>query len=306
MEPTMRDVHQDAILTNVSIKFTNGEMIADRVFPRVKVKKESDKYYIYTRDFRIPNTHRAMGAETKKIGWNVTTDSYFCEEYGLHDDIFDRMRTNVDVPLDLDIDTTENITSALMRDREKRVADIAFSTSFITTYDTLTGADQWSDFAGSDPLGDLQTAITTVKEACGKVPNKVVMGTQVMAGLRNHPDLLERIKYTQKGIVTADLLSSLLPGNPEIIVGDGMIDSSQEGDSESLGYVWGKRVLVAYIESSPSLRSMSLGYQFYSEDRNTKKWRKEEIRADRVEVDEVSDEVLVSATCGYLIVDAVA
>ena len=42
--PVKRDVHIDAILSNVSVKYGNGEAIADIVFPRVKVKKESDKY----------------------------------------------------------------------------------------------------------------------------------------------------------------------------------------------------------------------------------------------------------------------
>lgn len=306
MEPDKRDVHQDAILTNVSVKYANGAAISDLVFPRVKVKKESDKYYKYTRDFRIPNTKRAMGSETNKIGWNVTTDTYFCEEYGLHDDIYDRMRDNVDNPLDLDIDTTENITNALMLDREKRVADIVFSASVVTNTLALTGNDQWDDYAGSDPLGDIQTGLIAVKEACGKSPNRIVMGEQVMNELRNHPDLLERIKYTQKGIVTADLLSSLLPGTPQIVVGDLMYDSSQEGGTESLGYIWGKNVLIAYIEPSPSLRSISLGYQFYSKERMTEKWREPKIKADRVEVTEIGDEKLVSADCGYLLTAAVS
>lgn len=306
MEPTKSDVHQDAILTNVSIKYANGDAIADIVMPRVKVAKESDKYYKYTRDFRIPDTHRAIGSESKKIGWNVTTDTYFCEEYALHDDIYDRIRDNVDNPLDLDVDTTENITDALIRDREKRVADILFSSSYVTNYTTLTGSDQWNDYAGSDPIGDIETGMQSVREACGRTPNTVVMGRQVMSELRNHPDLLERIKYTQKGVVTADLLSSLIEGNPRVVVGDLMYDSSQEGGTESLGYIWGKKVLIAYVEQSPSLRSMSLGYQFYSEDRITRQWREDKIRADRVEVGEVSDEKLISADCGYLIVDAVA
>lgn len=302
----MSDVHQDAILTNVSIKYGNGNAIADIVMPRVKVAKESDKFYKYTRDFRIPDTHRALGSESKKIGWNVTTDTYFCEEYALHDDVYDRMRANVDNPLDLDVDTTENLTDALIRDREKRVADILFSSTNITNNTTLTGSDQWSDYAGSDPIGDIETGMRSVREACGKTPNTIVMGTQVMSQLRNHPDLLERIKYTQKGVVTADLLSSLIEGNPRIVVGDLMYDSSQEGDTDSLGYIWGKKVLIAYVEQSPSLRSMSLAYQFYSEDRITRKWREDKIRADRIEVGEVNDEKLVSADCAYLIEDAVA
>jgi hypothetical protein len=206
----------------------------------------------------------------------------------------------------MEVDTTEVLTDALIRAREKRVADIAFSSGSITTGSTLTGSDQWSDFAGSDPLGDIETAMITVKGASGRVPNVVVVGEQVMSKLRNHPDLLERIKYTQKGVVTADLLASLLPGNPKVLVGDLMYDSSTEGDSESLGYIWGKHALVAYVESSPGIKKMSLGYQFYSEDRTASKWREDKIRADRIEVSEVSDEKLVSASCGYLFTNAVA
>jgi hypothetical protein len=301
MNPTHRDVHQDAILSNVSTQYQNGSAIADFVFPRVKVAKESDKYYKYTRNFRIPNTYRAMSSESKKIDWNVTTDTYFCEEYALHDDIHDRLRRNVDNPLDLDIDTTENLTNALMLDREKRVADIAFSTGSVTNNSALTGSDRWDDYAGSDPLGDLEDIMLSVKAASGVRPNAIVMGEQVMSKMRNHPDLLERIKYTQKGVVTEDLLSSLLPGSPRVLVGDLMVDSSQEGDTESLGYIWGKKVLVAYVAPSPGLRSISLGFQFYSQDRGVKKWREDRIDSDRIQVAEVGDEKLVSADCGYLL-----
>jgi len=304
--PVKRDVHIDAILSNVSVKYANGEAIADIVFPRVKVAKESDKFFTYTRNFRIPRTYRAIGSESEGIDWEISTDSYFCEEYALHDDVFDRLRKNADAPLNLDVDTTEVLTDALIRDREKRVADIAFSDSYVTSGTTLSGADQWSDYAGSDPLGDLETAMLSVQGACGKLPNLIVLGAQVMSSLRNHPDLLERIKYTQKGIVTEDLLASLLPGGPRVVVGNLMYDSSQEGGSESLGYIWGKKALVAYSEASPGIKKISLGYQFYHQDREVAKWRENKIRADRIEVSEVGDEKLVSADCGYLIQGVVA
>jgi hypothetical protein len=306
MNPVYRDLHVDAVLSNVSTKYGNGKAIADQVFPRVKVSKDSDVYFTYTRDFRIPTTYRAIGSESNAIDWKLSTATYFCEEYALHDDVFDRLRRNADQPINLDVDTTEVLTDALIRAREKRVADIAFSGTYVTNTAALTGSDQWNDYAGSDPLGDIETAMLAVKAASGMTPNLVVLGEQVMSGLRNHPDLLERIKYTQKGVVTEDLLASLLPGSPRVLVGDLMYDSSAEGDTESLGYIWGKNCLVAYSEASPGIKKVSLGYQFYSEDRSVSKWREDKIKADRIEVDEVSDEVLVSASCGYLLTAVVA
>jgi len=306
MNPVKRDVHIDAILSNVSTKFGNGEAIADAIFPRVKVAKESDKFFTYTRNFRIPRSYRAIGSESEGIDWEISTDSYFCEEYALHDDVYDRLRKNADAPLNLDVDTTETLTDALILDREKRIADIAFSDTYVTNGDTLVGADQWSDYAGSDPLGDLETAMVSVQEACGKRPNLLALGDQVMSKLRNHPDLLERIKYTQKGVVTEDLLSSLLSGAPSIVVGNLMYDDTQEGVAENLDYIWGKKVLVAYREASPGIKKISLGYQFYNQDRETAKWREEKLKGDRIEVSEVSAEKLVSASCGYLLQGVVA
>ena len=306
MNPTRRDYHQDAVLTNVSVKYANGSAIADSVFPRVKVKNESNKYYLYTRNFRIPNTKRAIGSESKAIEWNLSDDNYFCEEYALHGDVYDRDRKNADAPLNLDIDTTETVTDALILDREKRVADIAFSAAVVTNNTTLVGVNQWSDYAGSDPLGDIATGIYSVKTASGKKPNLIVMGEEVMMQLEQHPDLLERIKYTQKGVITADLLSSLLPGAPKIVVGDLMYDSSQEGDTEDLDYIWGKKVLIAYAEPSPGIKKISFGYQLYHQDRETVKWRVDELKGDRIEVSEVGDEKTVAAACAYLIINAVA
>lgn len=306
MNPTRRDYHQDAILTNVSIKYANGDSICDTVFPRVKVKKESDKFYTYTRNFRLPNAKRAIGSESERIDWNLGEDNYFCEEYALHGDVYDRERKNADVPLKLDVDCTENVVDALTLLREKRVADIAFNAAVVTNNTTLAGANQWSDYAGSDPLGDIATGIYAVKAASGKKPNIVVMGEEVMIQLEQHPDLIERIKFTQKGVVTADLLSSLIPGKPKVIVGDMMYDSSQEGDTESLGYIWGKKVLLAYAEPSPGIKKISFGFQFYHQDRETAMWREDRLKGDRIEVTEVGDEKTVAAACAYLIINAVA
>lgn len=308
MNPTGRDIHQDSVLSNVSVKYANGEAIADLVFPRVKVKKDSDIYYKYVRNFRLPTAYRAPGSEANKIEWNVETDTYFCFEWALKGQITDQDRRNADQPLNLDIDTTEDVTDALIRLREKRVADIAFASAFITNGVTRTGTQQWNDFDNSDPFGDFETGMLAVEAACGKRPNLVVLGASVMSKLHNHPDLLDRIKYTQKGVVTADLLASLLSYESpvRVAVGSMMYDAAQEGAAENLTRIWGKKALIAYVEPSPALKRISLAYQLYSEDRYVIKYREEKERSDYVEVTETSDEKLVAAACGYLITDAVA
>jgi len=298
--PTEKDVHVDAVLSGVSVRYTNEEFIADQVMPVIPVKKESDKYYIYTRAWKLPQSKRAAGAEANEVEWNVDTDTYQTEEYALKDLIPDRVRDNADNPLDMDVDTTENLTELIQLGREKRVADVAFAAgTYGSQTSALAGANRWDDYAGSDPIGDVRTAKATVHAATGKMPNTLVIGYQAHLKLLDHPDILERIKYTQKGIITADLLAQVFEVD-RYLIGKALYDSTQEGVAESLGYVWGKSVALLYAEASPGLKKVSFGYQFQSRGFRTKKWRVERRDGDFVEAGEIRDEKVVAASCGYL------
>lgn len=298
--PTEKDVHVDSVLSGVSIRYSNEEFIADQVLPVIPVKKESDKYYIYTRAWKLPQSKRAAGAEANEVEWNVSTSTYQTEEYALKDMIPDRVRENADNPLDMDVDTTENLTELIQLGREKRVADVAFASgTYGSQTSALAGANRWDDYAGSDPIGDVRTAKSVVHAATGKMPNVLVIGYQAHLKLLDHPDILERIKYTQKGIITADLLAQVFEVD-KYLIGKALYDSTQEGVAESLAYIWGKSVALLYAEPSPGLKKVSFGYQFQSRGFRTKKWREEGREGDFVEAGEIRDEKIVAAACGYL------
>ena len=303
--PLKGDVHTSSVLSGVSVMYKNDSYIADQVLPVVPVKKEVDLYYTYTRNWRLPEARRAAGAEAAEVEWNVGTDTYSCQEYALKDLLADRTRDNADKPLNMDTDTTENLTSLIQLLREKRVADIVFTGSNHGTTSALSGSNQWSDFAGSDPIGDVRTAMNVVHAASGKLPNTLVMGREVFIKLQDHPDILERIKYTQKGKITAEIMASLFEVD-NILVGNALYDSSTVDASESLGYVWGKSVALLYAQQSPGLRNVSYGYQFQSRGFRTKKWRVEGRDGDFFESGEIRDEKVVSSACGYLYTTVVA
>lgn len=299
--PTVKDVHTNAILTGISIKYTNEEMIADQVFPVVPVKFEADTYYKYVRNWKLPEAKRAAGADANEIDWNVETDTYTCEEYALKDLIPDRVRKNQDAPLNMDVDTTEELTKFIQMGREKRVADIAFAAAtYGSQTSALSGTNRWDDYAGSDPIGDVRTAKATVHAATGKMPNTMIVGIQVHWKLLDHPDILERIKYTQRGVVTTDILAALFEVD-NYIIGKALYDTAQEGASaEVVVYIWGKKVALIYSETSPGVKKISFGYQFQSRGFRTKKWREEGRDGDFIEAGEIRDEKVVAAACGYL------
>jgi len=305
--PEISEVHVDQILTNISVQYKNAAFVADQILPVVPVKKESDKYYVYTKKdrFTVPNTLRAPRTESRQVDWSISTATYSCEEYALSALIDDRERANADKPIDIDIDTVETLTDLLLLDYEKRVASMLTDTSIITQNVTLSGTDQWSDYANSDPISNIETAKQTVFDSIFKEPNIMVMGIAVYRKLKHHPDILDRIKYTGRGIVTVDILQDLFE-IPKILVAGTAYNSANEGQTPSYSSVWGKNVIVAYVEPRPGLKKVSLGYTLRARAFQVRKAREEKKHSDWVEVSVVQDEKIVAASAGYLIKTAVA
>ena len=58
--PTVREVHIDQALTNISLKYQNADLIAERIFPVVPVQKDSNLIFKYGKqDFVLENDIRA-------------------------------------------------------------------------------------------------------------------------------------------------------------------------------------------------------------------------------------------------------
>ena len=124
--PTLRDVHVDRPLTNVSIAFSNDRYIADQVFPVIPVQNKSDVYFVFDEDsfYRRRAKPRAPGTRSQRMDYTLTTASYNCLSYALAKQIPDEVRNNSDQPLRPDVTATKFVTDALLLDRERRVAEL--------------------------------------------------------------------------------------------------------------------------------------------------------------------------------------
>lgn len=305
MRPTQSDVHVNRPLSNILVAFMQDDTkaIAKRAFPIVPVQFKTNLYYKWTRDdfFRVNAAERAPGTPSEGGDFGLATDSYDCKEYAIHKDIHDAVRDNADNELDLDEAASRYIAQQLLLKRE-----VVFNSTFIKTglwTGTTGGVDftgvpgapganqfkQW-DQAGSTPIEDLRNQIVGMEEKTGYRPNKLVLGPHVVKKLLDHASLLDRIKYTQKGVVTTDLLASLL-GLDEVIVGGLIQNTGKEGQTASFSFIHGKFALLLYAAPSPSLMEPSAGYIFAwtrrygngAEGQRVKKFRLEEIESDRVE-----------------------
>ena len=95
----------------------------------------------------------------------------------------------------------------------------------------------------------------------GYKPNTLVLSPYAFNALKNHEDILDRIKYTQKGIVTADLLATLFEVD-HVHVAWSVVNSAAKGKDADVDFIFGKGALLCYSNPRPALRKPSAGYTF--------------------------------------------
>lgn len=314
--PTPSDLHVNGLLTNVSVAWTQNadNYVADKVFPRVPVAKQSDLFAVYpAADFlRDDAEKRGPGTESAGGGYRVSQDNYFADVWAFHKDVDDQTRANADSPFDPDRDATQYVTQVMLTRRE-----VDWATSFFSTgvWDTNrvggTNFVQWSDIA-STPLEDIEDESRAIGDITGFEPNTLVIGRQVWQHLKNHPDIVDRIKHTSDRVVTTDLVARLM-GLDRILVGRAIRNTAQEGLTASYSRILGRHALLAYSAPSPGQFQPSAGYTFVwsgligsRSGQRIKRFRIEERASDRIEIEAAWASKKVSGTLGTFLKNVVS
>lgn len=309
------DVHVDQVLTQISIGYPNEGLVGESLFPSVPVKKQSDKYYVFGREGWLPEDDvRAPGAVAREVlGAQVSTGTYFAVEHSLQIPVTDEERKNADNPLSPDRDGTEIVTSKVMLGRERAIQTLSHTAgnyaSGHTT--TLSGTSQWNDYTNSDPIGVLRVGKRTIHSKIFREPNTLVMPYAVMSTLEDHPDFLERIKYSERAIFSPELLGAILGFRKIVVPGVG-INTAPLGQAESLAYLWGNDVVMAYVPDRPGLKIPAYGYEFTWEGQTVDRWRENPRKSDIIRVSRAYDHKMTALDslgkqiAGYLIIDAIA
>lgn len=264
--------HIDRALTNISVGYMQGAdaFIADKVFPIVNVTKQSDVYYIYSKSdfFRNEVQERGRAAESAGGQWNMTVaDPYHCRKYAYHYDITQEEKVNYDQPINVDRDTTEWLSQKMLLKRE-----VDFTTKFFKT--GVWGKDvtadgvtikKWSN-PESDPIAQVNEEMLSFAEKTGKKPNFAIMSPDVFYALKNHDLIMDRIKYTQKGIITLDLIAALFEVDkifvPWAIYNAGPQTPGYDETKASMSFMYKGSMLLGYRASRPSLKEPTAGYIF--------------------------------------------
>ena len=316
-QPTSSQVHVDAILTNISVAYLQRAegFIADKVFPMVPVDKQSDKYFTYDKNdwLRDEAQVRADGTESVGSGYNISTATYYADVYAIHKDIGDQTRANADAPINVDREATEFVTHRLLLRRENQFVSDFMTTNVwsqdvtgVSASPTTNQTIQWSDYTNSDPIEDIEAGKASILSTTGFEANTLVLGYDVFRQLKNHPDLVDRIKYTSSQTITEDMLARMFDIE-RVLVSKSVKATNAEGATGAYSFTTGKTALLCHVASSPGLLTPSAGYTFawtgvsdgMGATIGTSSFRLESLRATRVESQIAFDNKVVASDLGY-------
>ena len=141
------------------------------------------------------------------------------------------------------------------------------------------------------------------------------------AALKHHPDIIDRIKYTQRGVVTTDLLATLFDVEKVLVSYATVTDVAERNDlreqDTAATYSFmtnSKAALLCYSPSSPSLMTPAAGYTFTwngylagnSYGIRMKRFRMDHIASDRIEGEMTYDMKVVAPDMGIFLASAIA
>lgn len=237
-------------LAAIAIGYSQGNLIADRVMPRVPVLTETFRYIKYSLAdaFLAPETRVGRKSAPNQLDWASAEESATVQDHAL------------DAPVpNADQEAWENarkagagmvsqqgdpqgraaklIMQTVQNRREKRVADLVFNPASYSAGNKVTLTDNfWDEYADSDPL----VQIDDILDGMVMRPNIAVFGRRVASKLQRHPKVCKAVfgNNTDAGKVPLAALAAEL-GLEEILVGDARLNTAKPGQPATLARVWG-------------------------------------------------------------------
>lgn len=329
MNPTPGDVHVNVPLTNVSIAYAQdaNNFVASKVFPLVPVEKQSDKYWSIPKGAfrRIQMKRRGAGVASPRVDWEAdSSNTYFADVWSLAKDIADQVRANSDAGLDQDRIAVKLLTQQALLRREKTFAANYLATGWGTDMTGVAGAPaggqvrQWNE-ASATPLADVAAGKLAVLLATGMEPMDLVITYPVWNVLKNHPEIVDRVKYGQTAggpaRVSVEAVAALMELERIHVMKASEETSAESAASVTNAFIGGKTALLAYSTRTPAMEEPSAGYTYAwrgylgagPDGQRIKRYRRpEEYAADSVEIEIADDMKRVATDCGYFFNTVVA
>ena len=268
-------------LTNMSMAyFANpGDFVAPSIFPICPVGQSSSYYYKFSKaDLARDNVQRkpAYGRVAPAI-MGQEDNSYKCE--------VDQVLVGIDQIAQLNYQRSRAPGVADPRRAKVRFAteqmllhqDILFASKFFKTgvwqneikgTATGSGTGEFKKFSDSafDPVGFFDDHSADMKRNGRRRPNRLALGVEAYNALKNHPAIIERVKYTgttaNPAKVTPQVLAQLF-GIEQVKVVESTYNAAGIGQGADMQFICdSKSALLCYATPTPQIDEPSAGYIF--------------------------------------------
>lgn len=331
-------VHYNRPLTSFAVDFIAGRdsdpgFVSDKVFPTLNVEKQSDVYWVLNDEhLRDDAEMRAPGTESAGGSMKTGTDTYYCPVWARHNDVPDQMRSNADSIFSLDRAATQTVMHNLALRRERSWVSSFFNAAAWTFHvdgnATATAAGSFDptdeannqvlfwDAANSTPIENIRQAQRIVGQKMGGLfrPKTLILARAVYDVLLDHPDIVARLDRGQTpngpALATREALAAIFELD-QVLVMDAVYNASKQGSDNQ--FVAGNGALLTYTTRTPNPMIPSAGYTFMwsgytgvaSNGIAVKKFRMEELAADRIEGEIAFAHKVISPHLGYFFEDII-
>lgn len=316
-QPNVKDLIVAGPLANVSIAYRNKSYIADSVFPIIDKISPKAKIARYLKGawFRDEAGIRGPGSRANRGGYPVDYLSIATKEFAFAKEVTDEDRRFASAqgapPLKPDQDAIEFATDKIDLKKEVRVAEMILG----GTWSEVAGENalgKWAAGAGNTFLANVRARVETIRSNTGLKPNRLLMDFGTYNSLKEESTVLDKIKYTERGVLTKELLAAILELD-EVLIGEAIKSSAKEtkaGTKFIASNIWEKNAgkgsaFLYYCPPSPGLKTPCCGYQARiayegGASRRTATWREAAEHQDVYEVAEETDLVITGADLGFL------
>ena len=297
------------LLTTVSNKYTIDNAIAEQVLPVLKVKQSTGIIGGYGKG-HLRQEDDLMGGQAEARRATPTeydlTQGYKIQNHGLQGVVTPDDVENVEEPFDAEVDTTEDLSSLILVNKELFCKNTIMNPAVVTQGVTLAGNDKFSDAVNSDPLGVAKDAAIETLDGCGRTYNACIMSEKTYQNLKYHPQILERLGFAmaRAGLLSKEDIMRAFDLK-YLYVGEAAYNTAKEGQTAVLSQMWGAEMLFYYRPEAAAKKQVSFGYYLQRMDSTARKVFKAPLinppESTSIIVQDLYDYRVVNAKAGYLV-----
>ena len=268
-------------LSNMALAYYQNasNYFAKAIFPICPVDLSSDNYYKFSKEDLLRDDWQRKPAygKVQPAVLSESTDTYNCK--------VDQMIMGIDQIRQTDLQRRHGPSIRDPRQqRAKSISekanihqDVMFANGF---FKAGVWNDEWEGVASSatgkqfikfsddnsEPIKFVDERKTDMQESTGRTPNRLALGANVFNALKEHPAILERVKYggstANPASVTEKVLAELF-GVEKLVVLKSIQNKAAYGEAGNMGFIGDPDAfLLAYATNAPAVDEPSAGYIF--------------------------------------------